>query len=494
MSDISTEIVRILKHTAIYSFSNIIGKAIGFLLIPLYTRYLIPEDYGTLELLDVSINIVGMFVGLGLGTAVARFYANCDKLEDKRKVVSTALLILIVLTMGFLALVWPFSHLISQIVLGDVHLVAYVQISIATFALNAIWEIPLVYIRVLERSLAYSLVSLAKLAVSLSLNIYFVVFLKMGVLGILYSALISATIFSLLLTGWCIKDVGFRLDFKIGWSMVLYGAPLILNSLGMFIIHFGDRFFLKYSATLSTIGVYSLGYKIAMGIVAFLIGQSFSMFFSVRCFTLIKEEGGEEKFAHIFVVYTYFLLVVCLFLSFFSYEMIFLIADIKYIESYKIVSIVSFAYFFREVSEFFRYPLLIKGKTEVIGFFTILSSAFCVVSYWIFIPLFHDIGAAFSTLLIFLFMAIMYGIFSYKIIPVNYKLVKISIVSIIFIFSSFCCYYFIGTDVSIFSVLTKLLSILSLIMISFFILFSKEEIPLLSTHVRNFQKKLKFNI
>lgn len=491
MSGIFAEIVKILKHTVIYSFSNIIGKAIGFLLIPLYTRYLLPEDYGTLELLDVSINIVGMFVGLGLGTAVARFYANCDKVNDKRKVVSTALLILILLTISFLALVWPFSHLISQIVLGDVSQVAYVQISIATFALNAIWEIPLVYIRVLERSLAYSLVSLAKLAVSLSLNIYFVVFLETGVLGVLYSGLISAAIFSLLLTGWCIKDVGFRLDFKVGWSMVLFGAPLVLNSLGMFIIHFGDRFFLKYSATLSTIGVYSLGYKIAMGIVAFLIGQSFSMFFSVRCFTLINEENGEEKFAHIFVVYAYFLLVVCLFLSFFSYELIFLIADIEYIESYKIVSIISFAYFFREVSEFFRYPLLIKGKTGIIGFLTILFSVFCLSSYWFLIPLFYDIGAAFSTLITFLFMAIIYGLFSYKTMPVNYKLIKISLVSTLFIFSSFCCYYFGGTNISFFSVLIKLLFVLLLIIFSIFIIFSKKEICLLLTNARSIQIKFK---
>ena len=46
MAGIVKELGRLLKHSAIYGFSNVLGKAIGFLLIPLYTHYIPPADYG----------------------------------------------------------------------------------------------------------------------------------------------------------------------------------------------------------------------------------------------------------------------------------------------------------------------------------------------------------------------------------------------------------------------------------------------------------------
>jgi O-antigen/teichoic acid export membrane protein len=63
-----------LKHTVIYSLGNISTKLVGFILLPLYTSYLSPAEYGILGLLEVSANIVVQMLGLSLYAGFQRWY------------------------------------------------------------------------------------------------------------------------------------------------------------------------------------------------------------------------------------------------------------------------------------------------------------------------------------------------------------------------------------------------------------------------------------
>ena len=85
-----SEIKKFLKHSFIYGIGALLSKIVGFLMIPLYTRYLTTSDYGVLELLDLTSTIVSIFISMRIGSAVIRFYYDsADELEQK-KVVSTA--------------------------------------------------------------------------------------------------------------------------------------------------------------------------------------------------------------------------------------------------------------------------------------------------------------------------------------------------------------------------------------------------------------------
>lgn len=80
-----------MKHSGIYGLGVIASKAIGFLMIPVYTRFLVPRDYGILELLDLLVFFATNFAALGIYGAVFRFYAAYDSEDDKKEVISTAL-------------------------------------------------------------------------------------------------------------------------------------------------------------------------------------------------------------------------------------------------------------------------------------------------------------------------------------------------------------------------------------------------------------------
>jgi O-antigen/teichoic acid export membrane protein len=84
------EVKNLLKHSSVYGFANLLQKGIGFIMIPLYTYYLSPTDYGVLELMDLTINVISMLIGMGLGSAIIRFYHHYERPEDKVEVFTTA--------------------------------------------------------------------------------------------------------------------------------------------------------------------------------------------------------------------------------------------------------------------------------------------------------------------------------------------------------------------------------------------------------------------
>lgn len=73
------------KHFLNYSFAQILTKAMGFLLIPLYTRYLLPADYGIVSTLAAITGILVVFYEMGQRNSWIRFYYDYhgDKKELK---------------------------------------------------------------------------------------------------------------------------------------------------------------------------------------------------------------------------------------------------------------------------------------------------------------------------------------------------------------------------------------------------------------------------
>src|SRR5262249_7087681 len=93
-----------VRHILVYGLPPILARAVGFLMLPLYTRVLSPTDYGTLELVLLAVTFLNMFLGLEFVEGLIRFYHSYPAEPDKAKVVSTAILFTGVLTtVGVLA-------------------------------------------------------------------------------------------------------------------------------------------------------------------------------------------------------------------------------------------------------------------------------------------------------------------------------------------------------------------------------------------------------
>jgi O-antigen/teichoic acid export membrane protein len=70
----SGHVVRLAKHSAVYGLGGLVSRILAVLLLPLYTRYLAPRDYGAVETLVALSAVLVTVLRLGLPSAFFRFY------------------------------------------------------------------------------------------------------------------------------------------------------------------------------------------------------------------------------------------------------------------------------------------------------------------------------------------------------------------------------------------------------------------------------------
>src|SRR5262249_28403335 len=107
-----------LRHTTVYGLANILSKTVGVLMLPLYTPYLTPSDYGVIEILDLSMTLCGMFLNMGITIAILRRYTATEDGQEKNKVISTALICVAITGLAIFALGLAFAAPISTLLLG----------------------------------------------------------------------------------------------------------------------------------------------------------------------------------------------------------------------------------------------------------------------------------------------------------------------------------------------------------------------------------------
>src|ERR1017187_3764303 len=192
------EIGTAVRHSALYSFGNILAKALGFAMLPFYTHYLGPGDYGLLEIMDLSISLLGMVLHMGIAPALLRCCAGAPSAEEKNKAVSTVFLFVgatgLVTFLCGAAVVRP----VSAALFGPAVPSKYLLLSFTSFVISYIAGPFRIYLRAREASGRLVLLDTISTVLVLILNIVFIAGLKIGLMGILLSAVIVNSIWLLL--------------------------------------------------------------------------------------------------------------------------------------------------------------------------------------------------------------------------------------------------------------------------------------------------------
>jgi O-antigen/teichoic acid export membrane protein len=432
----------IAKHSIVYGLSDILSRAIGFILIPLYTHYLTPTDYGTLELLDLTSYIIGLFLAMGIAQAVVRFYYEYNDKERRDQVISVAMITLWIVSAIVLAVLIFFSPLVSKVVMKSSDYYGMFNIIFVSMVIGLSNEIPLTVLRIEEKSLTYLSFTLTKLTLTLTLNIIFIVKFHMGVIGILYSGLIASLVIGTVITIYILRRTKISYSIPILRNMLGYSIPLMWSWFGMFIVNFGDRFFLQRIMTTADVGIYSLAYKFGM-MPNVLVLSPFLMIWGPKRFDILKDPDAKEIYAKVF---TYFLLIqffVGLGIVIAIKEIIQIVASPDYHDAYKYVAPILLAYIANGVYLYVQFGVHIEKKTKYLAYATILGAILNVAMNLLLIPLIGIWGAAISTFCAFFFLLLYIFFPSQKLYHISYEWGRILHMSITAV-ALFAAGYFIA--------------------------------------------------
>ncbi len=270
------------KHSAIYGLGNIASSVLSLLLVPLYTHKLTPADFGLYSLLITIYGLIGVVIDFGLTNSLARYYFDTTPnvtpqqlLEKRQSLLSTTFILSIFFAMTIGGSILATSSWLSFALLNHVEYAPFVRILTVTLIVRGITTIPLTYLRLTERPLLFSLLTVGQLLIFLILNIIFLILHNKGVEGILTSLLISNVFYAIGLLIAIKGDWNFHVDFAIVRELLAFGIPLLPVALMIWVIDLSDRYLLLRFTDLNEVGIYSLGYK---------FGQC--MTFVVTAFTL----------------------------------------------------------------------------------------------------------------------------------------------------------------------------------------------------------------
>ena len=415
---ILSQFKRLVKHSAIYGLSGILSAGLAFLLTPLYTRNLSPTYYGIFSILIILASFAAMLFQMGSGTAV--FRSIIQREADRRNVYSTAFfftLVIIVLGLGISLLL---AEEINNLLFGNLaDGVLYIQLVVITAAMDSLSAIPFAKLRIEERSITYSLIAIGSFLLGFLLNIYLVAFLRLDILGILIANLIRGSLVALVAIIILTPDL--RLTFSIPefQELIRFGLPLVPISLAALVLSMSDRFFLNHYSSLTEVGIYSLGYKVAS--ILLLLITAFQIAWPTILFRVSKNDEAREFYKRALTYYFLFLGFIGLLLSVFSREIIMIISTPSYYDAWKIVPIISAAHLMYGVYFVTAIGVNLKRKPERLLLAWIFGVILNLTLNYVLIPSYGMYGAAISTFLSYFIVAIIATILSLKLYDVEYE-------------------------------------------------------------------------
>lgn len=296
----------LLRHSALYGLGNLVARIVSVLLLPLYTRYLSPADYGLIETLVALAAVLTALVAQAMKSAFFRFYFDSADDERRRRVTLTAFWYVMGAATGVLVAGVVFAGTVSRLLFGTA-----AHRDLVTAAFVGLWaamnyEQMTSMFRVEKRASAYVVATLANLVFTVAATVLLVVVFEQGPLGVIVGNFTGTLLVYAGLLVYRRGVLGFAFDRELYRSMSRYGLPLVPSVVALWATNFSDRFFLVKLADTEEVGLYSIGARLASAIVIAL--TAFRMGWPAFAYSI--DDDREAKRTYSFVM-TYVVYVTC---------------------------------------------------------------------------------------------------------------------------------------------------------------------------------------
>ncbi len=385
------------KSSALYSLGSIATRVVGFLMIPIYTHYLSPQDYGTLELIEMITAVTAITFGLvAIGSGMTRIYHDYVDPAWQASVISTATIasaVIVTMASGAGVLAAP---LLAGWAFDGAHHVGLLRLTFASLIGGTVLEVGLGYYRIRDRAWRYVGFCFVHLVVTLTLNIVFIVGLGWGLWGFVLSKLITGGVGCVYLTGSVLREVGIRWNGEAARRMLRFSAPLILGGISLFVVHFANRFFVVSFRGLAWVGVFALAYKFGF-LISDLIGGPFVRAWSAQVFSLTHHKGWERRVAEVFTALVFVVLAAWTGLSLFIPEIVTIMAAPEFHMASAFVPLIALGYSARTLGDFFADIILINKRSFTRATISTGTAIASTVLNVLLIPSFGVWGASWAT-------------------------------------------------------------------------------------------------
>lgn len=398
MATASSGSARLVKHSTIYAIGTLSRQLVGFLLLPLYTHYMTPADYGMVGLLVFSLALLEPLLGARLGEAIPRFYFEQTTEERRGTVITTAMAITGGISAVASLLIFSLQVPASEALFGTRQYAYAVGLFGVQLVTQALEYYGLTFIRILQRPTLYITISLSKMVLQLTLNIVFIVYLHWGAMGIIASGTIASALYALAMITYVVRQCGWRFDRTLAKEMLRFNLPLWFSGLAALYIFSSNRYYIRVFSSLDQVGLYELAARLA-GALTLLIWTPFSQFWEMERFRLHKTPANHPTFGSVFRFVSTLLVIAGLGISIFAKPVVQIMSAAEFHAAASSVPLLVLGMLFSSLANFCSFSFLITNRTRVINRNSYVTAALITVLNIVLIKPLGQIGAALALMI-----------------------------------------------------------------------------------------------
>lgn len=407
---------RLATTGAAYTAASILSKLVAVALLPIYTRFLTPADYGAAEVMYASIVAASIIVRLGVIEAVLRFYYQAD--EDPGKVVSSSFAALFWAATAGALIALPFAGPISEVLLDEP------DAGLARIAIGGLWVLTLfeylmTLFRLEERARPYFVTTMANVFTTIPVTLVLVAGFDEGAEGLLIGSYGTGAVFVVGLLWVHRRRLSLRWDGALTKRLLRFGMPTMPAELSLYSLNLIDRVIIVRYAGLAEAGLYSLGVKFAQGVNVLVRG--FQLAWPPLAYSIRDDDEARRAYA---VIVTWFtagctFFVVGLWLL--SRWIVRALAAPEFYESFQVIGLIATG-----VTLYALYMVLvvILGRTGRTGFnlpATLVATVVNIGLNLALVPPLGIVGAGLALVASYIVVLAMMYVFTQRLFPVPYE-------------------------------------------------------------------------
>lgn len=389
----------IVKYGKWYLLSSFITKGLGILLLPVYTKYLSPDEYGILQGLNSVANFLPFILSLSLDAAFGRYFHE-DKADFKRLQLLYSTVYWFVLIYGAILLFGIFATSKFWLTsLLEVPIFPYAYLSFIPALLNQLALLGRTFLQQTLETKKSTVLDVVSTLLNAGVSVLLLVAFNMGVIsslvGILAGALFLFAYYHIYFSK--LRLLTYTFSWKVLGKCLVYSIPMLPSMAGSWISSMSDRLVIAKYCSLASVGLYSLAFQ--LGQLLYVLGDAITRVLGpiIMSGLVYDKENTKSKITN--SAYLIFLIMLFgeIMLYLFSEEFVTFFADERYFESAIFIPIFGFNYVLGMQQRFPTQVISYRKKTWVISAGCILSACVNLGLNIMFVPKYGYVFAVWSS-------------------------------------------------------------------------------------------------
>lgn len=366
-------------------------KAITFFMVPLYTYCLSTAEYGTVDLIVTTIQLLLPILTIQVQDAMLRF--SLDKSNKLSDVLTIGLRIVFVGSF-LLIIICSLAVLLNLIKLNLIYLILFVII----YILNAFRSIASYFCRGIDKIGILTISNITLTLVTVLCNLVFLLVFKWGILGYLLSMCIGNLICVVIIF------IGARLHKYIKLSLydktltkkiIMFSFPMVLSALSWWVNSSIDKYMLGFFYGTTAVGLLAVAYKIPS--ILSLFGITIANAYSISAIKEFDKDDKDGFLGKSYSIINMFFVLICSALMLVNVYISKLLFAKDFFMAWKYVPPLLISALFSQLFLTCEQYYIAMKKTNIISITAIIGAIINIIVNLLLIPRYAEYGAALAT-------------------------------------------------------------------------------------------------